>query len=96
MGCWLVSFHAHLFICIALSQLIQDKLGETALITASGEGQLQTATILLQYGAVVNYTNKVRLLFSYKSMVHRDGVAQNGVLSLEQGVSAWSSQCMGH
>ena len=33
------------------------------------------------------------------SMVHRDGVAQNGVLSLEQGgvsISAWSSQCMGH
>ena len=63
MGCWLVSFHAHLIICVALSQLMQNEYGETALFAASTEGHLQTATLLLQHGAVVNYQNKVRLLF---------------------------------
>ena len=77
MGCWLVSFHAHLLICVALSQLMQDERGETALFAASDRGHLQTATILLQYGAVVNYADKVRL-----SMVHRDGLSQNGVLTV--------------
>ena len=63
MGYWLVSFHAHLLISVALSQLMQNEHGETALFAASAKGHLRTATILLQYGAVVNYTNKVRLLF---------------------------------
>ena len=77
MGCWLVSFHAHLLICVALSQLMQNERGETALLAASDRGHLQTATILLQYGAIVNYMSKVRLLFIIiiMSMVHRDGVA---------------------
>ena len=65
MGCWSLSFHAHLLICIALSQLMQDERGETALFAASGRGHLETATLLLQYGAVVNYQNKVKLLFIY-------------------------------
>ena len=88
-----------MLICVALSQLMQNERGETALIASSGGGYFETATLLLQYGAVVNYQNKVRLLFIIMSMVHHDGMAQNGVLSLEQGgfcISAWSSQCMGH
>ena len=63
MCCWLVNFHAHLLICVALSQFMQDERGMTALFAASSGGHLETATLLLQYGAVVNYQSKVRLLF---------------------------------
>ena len=63
MGSWLVSFHAHLLICVALSQLVQNERGETALFIVSPHGHLETATLLLQYGAVVNFQNKVRLVF---------------------------------
>ena len=62
MGCWLVSFHARLLISVALSQLMQNERGETALFATSSGGHLETATLLLQYGAVVDYQSKVRLL----------------------------------
>ena len=79
---------------------MQNKFGETALITASNNGHLETAKLLIQRGAVVNYQKKVRVL--YVDGPH--GVAQNGVLSLEQlrwgilcsYVHGLSSQCMGH
>ena len=61
----LVSKLPYLLICVALSQLMQDERGETALFTASSRGHLETATLLLQYRAVVNYQDKVRLLFVY-------------------------------
>ena len=48
---------------VALTELMQDERGETALFAASAHGHLETATLLLQYGAVVNYQDKVRLLF---------------------------------
>ena len=48
---------------IALSQLMQDKFGETALIAASGEGHIKCATVLLNHTADINYQRKVRLLY---------------------------------
>ena len=59
---------------------MQDELGESALMTASTNGHIDVAELLLARGAVVNYQRKVRVL--YIDGPH--GVAQNGVLSLEQ------------
>ena len=52
-----------LIIHVALSQLMQDKFGDTALIAASQEGHIKCATVLLKHGANVNYQRKVRLLY---------------------------------
>ena len=53
-----------LYVCsLAFSQLMQDEHGETALIAASGEGHLETAKLLLQRGALVNFQRKVRVLY---------------------------------
>ena len=49
--------------CVVLSQLMQDEIGETALIAAVNQGRLTTAALLLLFGADVNKQNKVRLLF---------------------------------
>ena len=49
--------------CVVLSQLMQDKFGETALIAASLSGHLSTAALLLDHGADANKQRKVRLLF---------------------------------
>ena len=49
-----------LYVCyVALSQLMQNKFGEMALITASGNGHHETAKLLLQRSALVNYQRKV-------------------------------------
>ena len=63
----------------ALSQIMQEEYGDTALLAASGEGHIKCATVLLKHGAAVDYVSTVRLLYV------NDGhcVAQNGVLSLE-------------
>ena len=42
---------------------MQDENGETALIQACAKGHVNIATLLLQHGAVVNYQDKVRLLY---------------------------------
>ena len=52
-----------LIIHVALSQLMQDKFGETALIAASTKGHMKCATILMNHKADVNYQRKVRLLY---------------------------------
>ena len=39
---------------------MQDDHGDTALFAASQEGRLETATLLLEWGALANYQNKVR------------------------------------
>ena len=58
------SFCVHLpLICVALSQLMQDHLGQTALIAAVGNGHLVVSTLLLEHGAVVNYQDRVRLVY---------------------------------
>ena len=49
--------------CVVLSQLMQDELGETALIAAIRQDHISTATLLLDHGADINKQNKVRLLF---------------------------------
>ena len=36
-----------------------------ALITASAKGHLETAKLLLQHGALVNFQSKVRVLYVY-------------------------------
>ena len=60
---WLsCSLCVHSHIC-GLSQLMQDDRGETALFAASQEGHLETATLLLKSGALVNYKSKVRPLY---------------------------------
>ena len=59
---------------------MQDEFGESALMTASVNGHIDVAELLLAREAVVNYQRKVRVL--YIDGPH--GVAQNGVLSLEQ------------
>ena len=52
-----------LYVCyVALSQLMQNKFGEMALITASGSGHLETAKLLIQQGALVNYQRKVSVV----------------------------------
>ena len=40
---------------------IQDKLGDTALIEACDGGHVDTAALLIDYGARVDYKNKVSL-----------------------------------
>ena len=53
-----------LYVCsLAFSKLMQDKLGETALITASARGHLETTKLLLHRGASVNFQRKVRVLY---------------------------------
>ena len=42
---------------------MQDDRGDTALFAASQEGRLETATLLLNSGALVNCENKVRPLY---------------------------------
>ena len=42
---------------------MQEKLGETALITASDKGHLETVKLLLHRGASVNFQRKVRVLY---------------------------------
>ena len=49
--------------CVVLPQLMQNELGDTALIAAVNQGHLSTAALLLDHGADVNKQNKVRLLF---------------------------------
>ena len=53
------------FVCliVALSKLMQDEVGDTALISASQEGHINCATVLLKHKANVNYQRKVRLLY---------------------------------
>jgi ankyrin repeat protein len=43
---------------------MQDKYGETALITACFNGHLETAKLLLHRDALVNYQGTVRILHS--------------------------------
>ena len=50
----------HLFICVVLSQLMQDEHGETALFTACSQGHYDPAALLIDHGAGVNYLSKVR------------------------------------
>ena len=47
---------------IALSRLMQDEYGETALHAASVKGHVDVARYLVEKGAVVNSLNKVRQL----------------------------------
>ena len=42
---------------------MQDRHGCTPLGAASQSGHVDVATVLLQHGAVVNYQDKVRLLY---------------------------------
>ena len=74
------SFQVSMSCGVALSQLMQEKFGATALITASDRGHIEVIKILLARGAVINYPQKVRVL----CVDGQHGVAQNGVLSLEQ------------
>ena len=82
------SFQVSMYCRVAFSQLMQDKFGAMALIIASQEGHIDVAELLLTRGAVVNYQRKVRVL--YVDGPH--GVAQNGVLSLEQ--LRWGAFCI--
>ena len=50
---------AVVFPCLAYAQ---ENIGETALVTAVGQGHLHIAEILVENGADVNYRNKVRAL----------------------------------
>ena len=54
----------YLFIHVALSHLMQDKFGDTALIAASERGRIECATVLLKHRADVNSQRKVRLLYA--------------------------------
>ena len=48
-------------VCVALSQLMQDKCGETALFAACGKDHYDSAALLIDHGADVNYLSKVIL-----------------------------------
>ena len=69
----------HYFFLIALSKTIQDEFGSTALMTASQQGHINCATVLLKHKANVNYQIKVRLLYVHgqHGWVSKNGVAQN-------------------
>ena len=54
----------YLFVHVAMSYLMQDIFGETALMAASQQGRIECATVLLKHRADVNYQNKVRLLYT--------------------------------
>ena len=60
-----MTIHSPCVCCVALSQLMQNKFGNTALIKASANGHLETAKLLVHRGAVVNYQRKVRLYLHY-------------------------------
>ena len=64
---------------MCLLTLLTQLKGDTPLILACVTGQLKLAVLLIQHGAVIDYVNKVRLLYVHGG----HGVAQNGVLSLE-------------
>ena len=51
----------HVFHC-----LVQDDVGDTALMTAVVKGHLHVAEILVKNGADVNYRNKVKTLIPVK------------------------------
>ena len=59
----ILSLYVYLFIHVALSHLMQDKFGDTALMAASQKGHLECATVLLKHKADVNHQNKVRLFY---------------------------------
>ena len=42
--------------------LVQEDFGDTALLAAVDNGYLHVAEILVNYGADVNYRNKVRVI----------------------------------
>ena len=48
--------------------IMQDKLGETALITAAGRGHTSTCRVLLDHGANIDLQNKVIYQSSYINM----------------------------
>ena len=45
------------------SLMLQDEFGSTALIAACGENNLEVATVLLEGGAIVDYQNKVNIIY---------------------------------
>ena len=53
-------FNVQLLICIALSHLMQNEYGNTALHAASSKGHINIARFLVETGATVNSLNKVR------------------------------------
>ena len=56
-------FHVYnFFICVVLSQLMQDEYGATALFAACQEGRYDPAALLIDHRADVNYLSKVRPL----------------------------------
>ena len=64
---------------VCIVYLLTQFKGDTPLIQACGHGRLQLAVLLIEYGAVMDYVNQVRLLYVHCG----HGVAQNGVFSLE-------------
>ena len=53
-------FNVQLLIRIALSHLMQDEYGDTALHAASSKGHINITRHLVEKGATVNSLNKVR------------------------------------
>ena len=53
-------FNVQLLICIALSHLMQNEYGNTALHAASVKGHINIARFLVEKGATVNSLNKVK------------------------------------
>ena len=51
----------NLLFCVALSQLMQNEYGATALFAACSQGHYDPAALLIDHGADVNYLSKVRL-----------------------------------
>ena len=64
---------------MCLLTLLTQYQGSTPLIAACQGGHLKLAVLLIQHGAMIDYVNKVRLLYVHGG----HGVAQNGMLSLE-------------
>ena len=62
-----------------LKLLLSQLNGSTPLMCACTNGRPKMAALLIEHGAVIDYENKVRLLYVHGG----HGVAQNGVLSLE-------------
>ena len=56
----LLSWYLHVIMCVAF-QLIQNFFKETALFNACRCGHAETAKVLLDHGAIVDYQDEVRV-----------------------------------
>ena len=76
-------------LAIVFHCLVQDDIGDTALVTAVDKGHLHVAEILVENGADVNYRNKVRALIPVSQVCIMWPMIRHGIM-----VNQWDVQGM--